>query len=38
MNQTISDCCGAIIRDPIIIDYGMCPECGGHCEFIDEEQ
>jgi hypothetical protein len=33
----ISDCCGAEATDPVMEDYGICPDCKDHCEFIDEE-
>ena len=36
----ISNCCGAYPKsngDNDSSDYGICPECGEHCEFIDEE-
>jgi hypothetical protein len=31
----ISDCCGAEMTDINIEDYGICPDCKDHCEFID---
>jgi hypothetical protein len=32
----VSNCCGAII--PIDgLDYGICPDCKEHCEFVNEE-
>lgn len=37
MGQKISDCCGAAARDPIMLDYGICPDCKDHCEFIEEQ-
>lgn len=33
----VSDCCQAEMTDPIMEDYGICPECKEHCEWIDEE-
>lgn len=33
----VSDCCGASVRDPIMLDYGICPDCKDHCEFVDEQ-
>lgn len=33
--MTISDCCGAPAGD--LYDYEICPECGEHCEWIDDE-
>lgn len=33
----ISDCCQAPATDPVMQDYGICPECKDHCEFIEEE-
>jgi len=35
-SEKLSDCCGASAignRDNDSIDYGICPECGDHCEF-----
>ena len=37
----ISDCCGAANRgngDNDYGEFGICPECKEHCEFIDEEE
>lgn len=34
----LSECCGAAARDPLMIDYGICPECQEHCEFIEEQE
>jgi hypothetical protein len=31
----ISDCCGAEMTEPIMEDYGICPECQDHCEWLD---
>ncbi len=31
----ISDCCGIETTDPLMLDYGICPECKEHCEFED---
>lgn len=38
----ISDCCGAC---PMMVDIdtdtseiGICPECGEHCEYIDDDE
>jgi hypothetical protein len=31
----ISDCCGIEATDPLMLDYGICPECKEHCEFED---
>lgn len=31
----ISNCCGA--SDIRFEDYGICPDCREHCEFIDED-
>lgn len=31
----ISDCCGASADGNE--DYGICPDCKEHCEFIEEE-
>ena len=36
MAQKISDCCGAYATDPLMLDYGICPDCKDHCEFVDE--
>ena len=30
-----SDCCGAYTD---MTEYGICPECLEHCEFIDEDE
>jgi|SanBayMetagenome_1026888.scaffolds.fasta_scaffold297884_2 hypothetical protein len=38
MGQKISDCCGAAATDPVMLDYGICPDCKDHCEFIEEEE
>jgi len=37
----VSDCCGAAPRsirngDCSTEDFGLCPECGDHCEYIEE--
>jgi hypothetical protein len=31
----VSDCCGASTCIP---EYGICPECYEHCDFINEEE
>jgi hypothetical protein len=31
----VSDCCGAEATDPVMEDYGICPDCKDHCEFKD---
>jgi hypothetical protein len=31
----VSNCCGAPSYGGE--DYGICPECHDHCEFVDEE-
>ena len=36
----ISECCGAPAYsngDGSTEDYGICPECGEHCEYEDED-
>ena len=33
----ISDCCGAHITLDFV-DFEICPDCGEHCEIIDEDQ
>lgn len=33
----VSDCCGAEMTDPVMEDYGICPECQEHCEWVDDE-
>ena len=36
----ISNCCGAYPKsngDNDSSDYGICPECGEHCEYVEEE-
>ena len=30
-----SDCCGAHTE---MWEYGLCPECLEHCDFIDEDE
>lgn len=30
-----SDCCGAYTS---MTEYGICPECMEHCDFIDEDE
>ena len=32
----ISDCCGSYLDD-CHIEYGICNDCGEHCEIITEE-
>lgn len=34
----ISDCCGAIASDPVMLDMLICPDCKEYCEFLDEEE
>jgi len=34
----VSDCCGSPVTDPVMLDYGICPDCQDHCEFVDEEE
>ena len=37
----VSDCCGASPRgngDNDSVDYGICSECGEHCEFVDADE
>lgn len=34
MNNLYSDCCGA---ECFMTEYGICPDCLEHCEFIREE-
>lgn len=37
----ISDCCGAEVYsngDCDTSDFGICPECKEHCEYIDDEE
>jgi hypothetical protein len=31
----ISDCCGTEMTEPIMQDYGICPDCQDHCEWVD---
>jgi hypothetical protein len=31
----VSDCCGAYTD---MTEYGLCPDCLEHCEFIDEDE
>ncbi len=30
----VSECCGA---STFYTDYGLCPQCNEHCDFIEEE-
>ena len=32
----ISDCCGSYLDDAQV-EYGICNDCGEHCEIITEE-
>ena len=32
--EKVSDCCGASC---FMTEYGICPDCLEHCEFITEE-
>jgi hypothetical protein len=32
----VSDCCGAYLDDAQI-QYGICHDCGEHCEIVTEE-
>lgn len=36
INNMISNCCGA--SDMRYEDYGICPDCKEHCEFINEDE
>lgn len=41
--QQVSDCCGAGDRDTgdndsSYADFGLCPVCKDHCEYVDEEE
>lgn len=39
MEELYSECCGAVSRsngDFDSTDFGICPECGEHCEFITD--
>jgi len=41
MSKLVSDCCGASPRsngDNDSVDYGICSECGEHCEFVDADE
>jgi hypothetical protein len=31
----VSTCCGAEATDPLMLDYGICPDCKEHCDFED---
>jgi len=37
----VSECCGAHDRsirgDASYEDYGICPDCGDHCDWVEEE-
>lgn len=37
MAQKISDCCGAAVTNPIMLDLGICPDCRDHCDFVNED-
>jgi len=37
----VSNCCGASNRsngDNDYAEFNICPECGEHCEFVDDEE
>lgn len=37
----ITDCCGAPAEsngDSSTEDYGICPICGEHCEYVEEDE
>ena len=39
MSNLISDCCGACSvsnGDSETSDIGICPECGDHCTYVEE--
>jgi hypothetical protein len=36
--RLLSDCCGAEATDPIMEDYGICPECKDHCQYEKEQE
>ena len=36
INNMISNCCGA--SDMRYEDYGICPDCKEHCEFVNEDE
>jgi len=31
-----SNCCGAAATEPVMTDYGICPDCKDHCEFEED--
>lgn len=36
----VSNCCGSRPKsngDTDTSEYGICPDCGEHCEYVDEE-
>jgi len=37
--EFITECCGCVTSDPIILDIPICPDCGEWCEVerIEEE-
>jgi hypothetical protein len=40
-SELVSTCCGAqpiSNGDNDSVDYGICPECGEYCEYIEEEE
>jgi hypothetical protein len=32
-DMIVSDCCG-VEMDGILMDHGICPDCGEHCEAV----
>jgi hypothetical protein len=40
-DDTVSNCCGALPRgdgDNDSEDYGICPDCKEHCEYVKESE
>ena len=33
----VSNCCGAYLNSNVCEDIGICPECGEHCDFVEED-
>lgn len=32
----VSECCGVEAGE--YLDYGLCPECKEHCDFVDDDE
>ena len=41
LEEEVSDCCGAVPRgdgDNDTSDYGICPDCGEHCDYVSRKE